>query len=239
MVRRKARVYDLPATNHPAHPCVTRMPITASDVVLFQGDSITDCGRSREAGADGKSVMGEGYAAMAGAKLQQAYPGITVHNRGISGNRVTDLKQRWQADALDLRPTVLSILIGVNDTWHGIAKGTPENGTTVAHYEAVYRQLLTETRQALPRVQLVICQPFTTQSGAVLEFNFHPDIDQRSAVAQKLAGEFDALWVPFHAMFETLSREQPPAAWAADGVHPSPQGHRAMADLWFKVVTGQ
>ena len=42
---------------------------------------------------------------------------ITFINRGISGNRVRDLRARWQEDCIDLKPDILSILIGINDSW--------------------------------------------------------------------------------------------------------------------------
>src|SRR5690606_14706489 len=124
--------------------------------------------------------LGRGYAFLAAARLLERLPGgsLRVFNRGISGNRVTQLAERWKADCLDLRPTVVSILIGVNDTWHGTAKGTPENGVPLDRYEATYRQLLQETAAALPGVRLVLCEPFVLRCGAVNEAWF-PEFDER------------------------------------------------------------
>src|SRR4051794_21960530 len=86
-----------------------------NDVVLFQGDSITDAGRNRDNGDD----LGKGYALITAALFSHMYPGKRVQfiNRGSSGNRVSDLQNRWQEDCLELKPTWVSIYIGINDTW--------------------------------------------------------------------------------------------------------------------------
>jgi len=217
--------------------------LTPDDIVLFQGDSITDAGRNRDMAADPKvrhhaPTLGLGYAGKVAGRLVADLPGIGCYNRGISGNQVTDLAKRWQADALDLKPTLISILIGVNDTWHGTAKGTPENGTSLETYNTVYRQLLDDTKAELPEVKIVICEPFTTQAGEVLARPFHPEIDERRGIARKIAADYDAVWVPFHTMFEELSGKAQANHWAYDGVHPTAAGHQVMADLWWATVMG-
>ena len=89
-----------------------------SKVILFQGDSVTDCGRSRENVFNGG--LGSGYPTLIGARILADHlgEGYQIYNRGISGNRVVDLYARWKCDAIVLRPDIISILIGVNDTWH-------------------------------------------------------------------------------------------------------------------------
>ena len=216
------------------------MRLNPDDVLLFQGDSITDAGRRRDAPQpnDAES-LGRGYACLAAARLLNEVPGLTVHNRGISGNRVTDLRDRWPADCIDLQPTVVSILIGVNDTWHGVAKNNPANGTTLPEFDRVYRELLTDTREALPGVKLVVCEPFVTECGAVAEFNFHPDIDERRARVHAIARDHADVFVPFQSVYdEALRRHPDPAYWAPDGVHPSLAGHQIMADAWCDAVQG-
>jgi len=217
--------------------------LTAHDIVVFQGDSITDAGRNREFAANPEirhhpPTLGFGYAGKVASRLVADLPGIGCYNRGISGNQVTDLAARWQEDALDLKPTLVSILIGVNDTWHGTAKGTPENGTSLEEYDLVYRKLLDDTKAALPEVKLVICEPFTTQAGEVLARPFHPEIDERRGLAKQIASDYEAVWVPFHDMFESLSQKAQANHWAFDGVHPTAAGHQVMADLWLAKVMG-
>jgi len=216
--------------------------LTASDTVLFQGDSITDAGRNRDLIEPGHNnhpaAYGHGYVGHAAATLLARHPGITVHNRGVAGDRVTYLAERWEHDALNLQPTLICILIGINDTWHGTAKGTPDNGTTLEQYDTVFRALLDQTREKLPGVKLVIGEPFTLQSGAVLELPFHPEIDERRALAKKIAQDYDAVWVPFQEMFDDLSTQTEPRYWAGDGVHPTAAGHAKMAELWLEKVCG-
>ncbi len=210
--------------------------IPKKSTILFQGDSITDCGRNRDAGATPNNLpgLGQGYAMMAAAELLSTRPadGLRVFNRGISGNRIVDLYARMQSDILNLKPDVLSILIGVNDTWHG---KNPDwsNGVAIPKYERIYRDLLNEVREALPNLKFVLCEPFVLRCGVVRD-DWVEEIDQRRAVVAKLAPEFDALLVPFQSMFHEAVKLAPPEYWAPDGVHPSAAGHHLMAKCWLE-----
>ncbi|MFA9479240.1 SGNH/GDSL hydrolase family protein [Phycisphaerales bacterium AB-hyl4] len=209
-----------------------------NDVVLFQGDSITDAGRDRGiAEPNHAAAMGRGYALLTASALLVDYAEheLRIFNRGVSGNRVTDLADRWQADCLDLKPTVLSILIGVNDTWHGTGKGEPSKSVPLDKYETVYRDLLEQARKAQPKLRLVLCEPFTLRCGAVTDAWF-PEIDQRRAVVQQLARDYDGRFVAFQSAYDAALSEAEPAYWAADGVHPSLAGHQLMARTWLKAI---
>jgi len=212
--------------------------ICSTDTVLFQGDSITDAGRGRREApvVNDFESLGNGYARLAAARLLAEHPGVQVHNRGVAGDRVTYMRERWQADCLDLQPTVISILIGVNDTWHGVANGTPENGVGLDEFDQVYRQLLDDTKAALPDVKLVIGEPFATEAGPVLEMNFHPDIDDRAKLVKAIADDYADVYVPFQSVFNDALQQAGPDYWAADGVHPSIGGHQLMADAWLKAA---
>ena len=204
--------------------------------ILFQGDSITDAGRDRtRREVNDAQALGRGYAYLAAARLLADQPrqGLMIWNRGISGNRVPDLLARWQADCIDLQPDVVSILIGVNDLWH---KFDGRYTGSVADYEQGYRELLEQTRQALPRAEIVIGEPFVLRCGAVSS-RWFPEFDQRREVAGRLAREFQTSFVPFQSSFErALTDGSPPAYWAADGVHPTAAGHQLLADTWLRVV---
>ena len=211
-------------------------PLTSGDVVLFQGDSITDAGRSREhAGeANSRPGMGSGYASMAAAGLLTGPLGgdLRVFNRGISGHKVFQLDARWEEDCLALEPDLLSILIGVNDIWHSL--GGNYDGT-VEVYERDYLALLERTRAALPAVKLVVCEPFVLRCGAVNDTWF-PQFDEYRAAARRVSDANAATWVPFQAMFDEAVRYAPPAHWAGDGVHPSAAGAALMAHTWLRAV---
>ena len=198
-------------------------------VVLFQGDSITDAGRIREDGND----LGRGYAMMAASWFQALYPEKEVHflNRGISGNRAKDLPVRWQKDCLDLWPTWISVLIGINDTWR---RYDANSITTVQEYEEAYRTLLERTRTTL-NARFILCEPFVLPVAADREA-WREDLDPKIAVVRKLAREYSALLVPFDGIFAQASTLRSPAFWAADGVHPSAAGHALMAQTWLRAV---
>jgi lysophospholipase L1-like esterase len=206
------------------------------DVILFQGDSITDAHRDKKAdGANDFNALGRGYANMASAALLGAHAPLQLqcYNRGISGHKVPDLQARWQKDTIDLKPAVLSILIGVNDIWHKL------NGRydgTVADYEEGFTKLLADTREALPDTHLVICEPFVLRCGAVNE-EWFPEFDQRRAAAKRVSDAAGTAWVPFQTMFDdAVSDTTPPEYWAADGVHPTVAGHALMAKTWLEVT---
>ena len=207
------------------------------DVVLFQGDSITDAGRDRksEGNANHSRGLGTGYPFLIAGGLLQAHAklGLKVFNRGISGHKVPDLQGRWQKDTLDLKPTVLSILVGVNDIWHKFA-GRYDG--TVADYGTGFTALLKQTQEALPETTIVVCEPFALRCGAVKD-EWFPEFDERRAVAKEVAKAAGTLWVPFQTMFdEAIAAGTTPNYWAGDGVHPSLAGHALMAKTWRQVV---
>jgi len=209
-----------------------RRPAAASPagtVVLFQGDSITDSGRNRAAAeANTAGALGTGYPLLVAAAALAAHPdrGLRFFNRGISGNKVPDLQERWAADTWALEPDVLSILIGVNDFWHKL--DGRYNGT-VQDYENQYAALLAQTRQALPRVHVIVLEPFVLRCGAV-DDRWFPEFDARRAAAARVAAQARATFVPLQAVFDARARAAPPQYWAADGVHPTPAGHAVIAE---------
>lgn len=209
--------------------------LKSKSVVLFQGDSITDAGRSRKStGPNRQDALGRGYPLFAAAGLRADHPALDlqIFNRGISGNKVPDLDARWDDDCLKLKPDVLSILIGVNDIWHKLA-GRYDG--TVEDYRTGYEALLERTLKTLPNVRIVICEPFVLRCGAV-DDKWFPEFDQRREVARNLAQEMNLTLVPFQAMFDKAVEDAPPAYWAGDGVHPSLAGHMLMAKTWREVV---
>jgi lysophospholipase L1-like esterase len=210
------------------------------DVILFQGDSITDAGRSRDKGKtdvpNNQPGLGNGYAWLAASQLLVDRPAddLRIFNRGISGNKVFQLADRWQVDCLELRPDLLSILIGVNDFWHTQDPKLGYKGT-VEIYETDSLALLERTRKALPRVKLVICEPFVLRCGAVKD-SWLPEFDKYRAAARRVADINQAAFVPFQAMFDAAIKFAPPEHWAGDGVHPSPAGAALMAHFWLKTI---
>jgi acyl-CoA thioesterase-1 len=213
----------------------TTMPhpieITDNMRVLFQGDSITDAGR-----ATSGSTLGDGYAFIAASMMGALYPQKRLEfvNRGISGNRVKDLASRWQQDCVDVRPDLVSIMIGINDTWRRYDSNDP---TPAEKYEAGYRGLLERTKNELG-AKIVILEPFLLPASADLKA-WREDLDPKIDAARRLAREFADVYVPFDGLFAEAVMSAPGAYWAGDGVHPSPAGHAFIAMNWVRYVTGR
>jgi lysophospholipase L1-like esterase len=204
-------------------------------VILFQGDSITDVGRNRNAnGANNAGALGGGYPLIAAAHMMRAHPdsGLQIFNRGVSGDKVPALQARWETDTIALKPDILSILVGVNDLWH---KLTGNSSGTVADYEAQYNELIDGTKRALPSVRLVVLEPFVLVTGSV-DGKWFPEFDDRRDAAARVAKRADATFVPLQSMFTQLAKTASPSYWLADGVHPTIAGHAAIADRWREAV---
>ncbi len=220
-----------------AAKAVDPVALKANDVILFQGDSITDAGRDRksEKNPNQARTMGFGYPLHIGSELLRDHPklNLKIYNRGNSGNKVPDLDGRWQADCLDLKPAVLSILIGVNDIWHKL--GGRYDGTVQSYHDG-FAALLAKTKQALPDTRIVICEPFVLRCGAIND-KWFPEFDERRAAAKAVAEAAGTLWVPFQSMFDgAVAAGTEPNHWAGDGVHPSMAGHALMSQAWRKVT---
>ena len=205
-------------------------------VILFQGDSITDAGRNRQRqdNPNDASAMGNGYASIIASYLLATRPNarLKFYNRGISGNKVFQLAERWDSDCLALKPDVISILIGVNDIWHTL-DGNYDG--TVEVYRRDYRALLERTRRELPEAKLVICEPFVLRCGAVTE-SWFPQFNRYRVAARRIALDFRAVFVPFQATFKKALGTAPPEYWAADGVHPTMAGAYQMCKAWLDNV---
>lgn len=205
-------------------------------VILFQGDSITDGNRGRN--EDPNHIMGHGYAFSIVSRIGADFPekNYKFYNRGISGNKVTDLADRWQKDTLNLKPDVLSILIGVNDSSSVVLKR--QSVVSVEKYEETYNTLLVQTKAAFPEILFVLCEPFILKVGRVAENweAYHSDMVQRQAVVRKLAEKYDAVFVPSQQVFNKACEKAPAEYWMWDGVHPTVAGHELMVREWIKQV---
>ena len=199
-------------------------------VVLFQGDSITDCGRDRS----DITSLGEGYADIIAKLYRTLFPeaGVTFINKGISGNRVEDLLARYEEDFRSIQPDYLSILIGVNDTW----RRYDNNDTTSSEeFESTYRELLTKLRRDLPNCKLVMIEPFLLHSLPD-RATWREDLDPKIHVVRKLAKEYADYYIPMDGIFAKAEVEEYTCEQLAqDGVHPSAIGHRMIAEEYLKI----
>ncbi len=213
-----------------------KIEIQANDVILFQGDSITDAGRRKnEVEANNAYGLGSGYCMLAASQLLKKNPdkALRIYNKGIGGDKVYQLKDRWQIDCLTLKPTILSIHIGVNDYWHTLSS---KYVGTVDTYEQDFRALLKDTLAALPNVKIIIGEPFAVIGVKAVKESWFPTFNDYRSVAKKLAEEFNAPFIPYHILFIEAQQYAPASYWTHDGVHPTLAGSQLMADAWLSVI---
>lgn len=205
--------------------------------VVIQGDSITDAGRKKDIGEPNNlEALGRGYAQLIAYHLLSKYPEkkLKVYNRGISGNKVPDLDARWDKDCIELKPDILSIMIGVNDYWHKVAFGSKYKGT-VETYETGFKALLKRTKEALPDTQIVICEPFVVQAAdKSTRADWFPEFAHRQAKARAVAESVGAIYVEYQQMFDAaVAAGYPQKKLAGDAIHPTTHGHGLMASRWL------
>lgn len=227
----------LPLNSFAQTPAPQNFWISPNDTILFQGDSITDAGRNREHYAPNTSQgLGQGYAALASAHLLFKYGTFQLkcYNRGISGNKVPQLQDRWQNDCIAIQPQILSILIGVNDFWHQRTHGYQG---TAQSYKDQYKSLIDNTLEHLPKVKLIIGEPFAISGIQAVSEDWFPAFDAYRSAAQSIAESYQAKWVPYQQIFEVAMTEVPASYWTYDGVHTTLAGAQLMAEAWLAVAT--
>lgn len=213
-----------------------KITIQPNDIILFQGDSITDHTRKRDnLEANHIDALGRGYAMVAAGALLNKFAdkNLEIYNKGISGNKLPQLDARWQEDCLDLKPNILSILIGVNDYWHkrnGNYDGSAES------YRDQYRQLLDKTLQALPNVKLIIGEPFAVKNVRHVDDSWFPEFAKYQEVSKLIAQEYKACFIPYQKVFDQAEKRAPGNYWTTDGVHTSVAGINLMAEAWLDCV---
>ena len=193
-------------------------------VFLFQGDSITDCGRSREH----DDSMGVGYPLLVTAKLSSENPyQYTFYNRGISGNRIVDVYARIKLDIINLKPDYMSILIGINDVWHEVGR---HNGVDAVKFEKIYGMLIEEVLEALPNLKIMLLEPFVLPGAATISTEAEPgkweyfkeETALRAAATKRLAEKYNLTFVPLQERFNKANADAPSMGyWLYDGVHPT------------------
>ncbi len=242
---RKAALGGLMAVSIPeilsaamAHSAPKKQSLIKDNIILFQGDSITDSGRNREDNSyNNARALGSGYPMLAGAELLEKHASLNLKlfNKGISGNKVYQLAERWDADCLNLKPDILSILIGVNDIWH---KLNGQYNGTVEIYRNDYIALLERTRKALPNVKLIICEPFAVPEVKAVDDKWYPEFYGYQKAARDIAVQFGATFIPYQKIYDKAQKQAPGSYWTGDGVHPTLAGAQLMAQAWLHGVKG-
>jgi lysophospholipase L1-like esterase len=202
--------------------------------LLFIGDSVTDCARARPVGAGSHSALGNGYVAEVawGLAASGACPGIGVTNMGTSGNTVRDLAQRWETDVLELSPQWLSVMVGINDVWRQFDGKDASAAVMPDEFRSTYGLLIERT---LPRIEgLVLMSPYYVQDNR--SDPMRRRMDEYASIVGDLAVKHGAVFVDVQAAIDAALANTGFASIAADRVHPTPGGHRILADAFLAAV---
>ena len=210
--------------------------------ILFQGDSLTDCGRDRT-GKNPVALFGYGYVNIIASKLMYDYPGTEVYNRAYNGSRIVDTYSRWIEDALNVDCNVLSILTGVNDIGFGIRMN---QGADSKKFKFIYELMIQEALERKEGLKLVLCEPFlfkiennTPELGLDIVENWdlwNGQLTERKHIVRELAEKYNAVFVPFAEEFEKAFLKAPPEHWSIDCIHATNAGHELMARTWLECV---
>jgi lysophospholipase L1-like esterase len=216
----------------------SKIQLSTNDVILFQGDSITDWGRDHKLTIPNNTgSLGTGYTLITAGELLMKYPqkNLQIYNKGVSGNKVYQLAERWDTDCIALKPTVVSIHIGVNDFWHTLSSGYKG---TIETYISDYKKLLDRTKQALPGVKFIIGEPFALKGTKFVNDTWYPAFDLYRKAARDIATQYNAGFIPYQTIFDNALASAPATYWTLDGVHPSIAGEKLMAQGWVATVKG-
>lgn len=192
--------------------------------VLFQGDSVTDCSRNRNHDCKTAAIMGDGYPRMFMQMYDMLFPNHTVKfvNRGVSGDKIADLLNRYDEDFKAVNPDFISIMIGINDTWHGFEEGTQ---TSVENFARDYEILLKKLKQDFPNVEIMLIEQFMLVDHPE-RTAWKDDVDKKRAVTRQLAEKYADYCIPMYDVINSAARgEFTVAEISVDGVHPADQGH--------------
>ncbi|MFL2072582.1 SGNH/GDSL hydrolase family protein [Marinilactibacillus psychrotolerans] len=209
------------------------MKIRQNDKILFIGDSITDAGRDHSNRMD----LGQGYPLLVAAELQAFFPEkkLTFYNTGISGNRLIDLKNRWEKDCLDINPDVVSLLIGINDTSHQIYKSEETNFKEIEKFEEDYRFLLKSLSQRTD-ARVVLMEPFVLPYPKE-RMNWRRELDPRIQIVRKVARDYQTDLIPLDGLFNSAGISNGYSYYTGDdGVHPTVAGHGLLKKAWLECL---
>lgn len=201
--------------------------LTSRSTALFIGDSITDCGRKTD-----EDKLGHGYVRLIRDWLAARDPAQCprIINVGTSGNKIPDLRKRWDRDVIDHRPDLVSVMIGINDVWHGLPPRS--EGCPVDRFIEGYQDILGRLSKALPQCAIVLCEPSVIDPPQDASANgvLQPYVQAVHAMGREFGAH---CIVPTHGAFVAARNARPEMAWTTDGVHPTPLGHMLIARTWL------
>ncbi len=214
--------------------------------ILFQGDSITDCGRVRQENNNffvkcyntikRKTLLGSGYPALVAAELDESCNFI---NKGVGGDRIVDVYGRIVKDIINIKPDCMSLLVGVNDVWRAFDS---DNGTGIVRFEKIYNIFLEEMQQELPDTKLIIMGAFVLEGTATANRpgqperykSFRAGVEEVAAITKALAEKHGHKFIDLQSVFDKAEKTVAAKELLTDGVHPTAKGHELIKNEWIK-----
>jgi len=211
-----------------------KLCIESGQKILFIGDSITDCGRR-----DAAAPLGNGYVKFFTELVMAYYPerDIEYINTGIGGNKITDLKGRWEVDAMAHKPDWLSIKIGINDLHAHLRDDA--GGVSPELYAEVFEELLAETKKRLD-CPIILIEPFYMSrdtSGQTFQSEVLEILPRYLETVHKMSEKYGAKLVRTHDMFQKQLQYRDASTFCQEPVHPNLLGHLLIAAEVLEILS--
>lgn len=200
----------------------------SGEKVLFIGDSITDCERRDE-----HAPFGYGYVNKIVELITAKYPERQLQyvNKGIGGDVVEGLEERWHADVIVEQPDWISVSIGINNASRQVANSIP-NDKYLPKWEACYRRILKRAQEELD-VAFFAFEIFYVKED--VEQPRRLAVNAYNDIVHRLADEFDVRLVRTSEIFSRAVASRPAVLWTTqDGIHPNAVGHTMIALEFLK-----
>ena len=185
--------------------------------VLFQGDSVTDWYRDRT----DEASLGKSYVKDVAKYLEQ-YNIVSI-NKGIAGNKVNDLINRFDKDFLEVQPDYIFILIGVNDTWHDYPN---QKSTSVFQEELDY--LLNKITNQI-NVPIILLEPFIIGYNEEITC-MKDDLYNKIEAIKKLSMKYNCYYMSFEEEFNKVVTKENYLEYTLEGIHLHPKGYEILSN---------
>lgn len=204
------------------------------ETIVFIGDSITDCGRRGP-----NAPLGDGYVRTVSELFAIRQPARTLRfiNKGIGGQTIAELQERWTDDVIHQGPDTLVMMIGINDLCRMVVQAP--TSVPPERYGKLYDELMARTRQELPHCRIVLMEPFyiTRETAHTsIRHTVFSKLGDYIRIVHAMARKYKAELIPLHAMFQKLLRHRKPEEFCPEPVHPNHAGHLAMAEAVYDTL---
>lgn len=196
--------------------------------ILFQGDSVTDVLRSREDLND----LGSGYVNYISDILYSENIPCKILNRGVSGDTSALMLNRWNEDTINLKPDIINILIGVNDSWRRYDSNCI---TTSKDFKDTYTKILDLTLEKT-NAKIILCMPFILEFDDFMKKMKYEDLVFKQQVIKELSKSYKLPLLDFQKVLDSALEKAEMSELVLEGIHPLEKGHKILAQYWVNEI---